>query len=219
MTIILRCSTLQMNWMRFFAFLQAVSRLLDENKSTLDSVDVELGTWEFNNSKFQERIQSGRKHLGSLVLQLDSIFCAGAIFLRRNSSARLWSLVYLVCLHFWVLYILFSHSPVSEESRSGAVFSLESINNTGGGWFRHGYYVHCVFCWFYLIFFRRYLLPGGVVYTASPFSEINTLHTWCSERVSTIISWGANLSFSTAHLGKNSKADMSGNKKCCIVRN
>lgn len=112
--------------------IEAVSRLLDENKSTLDAVDVELGTWEFNNSKFQERIQSGRKHLGSLVLQLDSIFCAGAIFLRRNSTARRWSLVYLVCLHFWVLYILFSHSPVSEESRSGAVFSLESINNTGG---------------------------------------------------------------------------------------
>lgn len=112
--------------------IEAVSRLLDENKSTLDAVDVELGTWEFNNSKFQERIQSGREHLGSLVLQLDSIFCAGAIFLKRNSTARRWALVYLVCLHFWVLYILFSHSPVSEESRSGAVFSLESINNTGG---------------------------------------------------------------------------------------
>lgn len=146
MTIVLRCSTLQMNWMRFYAFLQAVSRLLDENKSTLNAVDVESGIWEFSNSKlrplFEERIQSGRKHLGSLVQQLDSIFCAGAIFLRRNSTARLWSLVYLVCLHFWVVYILLSHSPVSEEARSGAVFSLESINNTGGGWFRHGYFVH-----------------------------------------------------------------------------
>lgn len=123
--------------MRFYAFLQAVSRLLDENKSTLNAVDVESGIWEFSNSKlrplFEERIQSGRKHLGSLVQQLDSIFCAGAIFLRRNSTARLWSLVYLVCLHFWVVYILLSHSPVSEEARSGAVFSLESINNTGGG--------------------------------------------------------------------------------------
>ncbi|XP_058195650.1 golgin candidate 2 [Rhododendron vialii] len=117
--------------------IEAVSRLLDENKSTLNAVDVESGIWEFSNSKlrplFEERIQSGRKHFGSLVQQLDSIFCAGAIFLRRNSTARLWSLVYLVCLHFWVVYILLSHSPVSEEARSGAVFSLESINNTGGG--------------------------------------------------------------------------------------
>ncbi|KAF7124563.1 hypothetical protein RHSIM_Rhsim12G0138900 [Rhododendron simsii] len=117
--------------------IEAVSRLLDENKSTLNAVDVESGIWEFSNSKlrplFEERIQSGRKHLGSLVQQLDSIFCAGAIFLRRNSTARLWSLVYLVCLHFWVVYILLSHSPVSEEAKSGAVFSLEIINNTGGG--------------------------------------------------------------------------------------
>ncbi|KAA8542814.1 hypothetical protein F0562_023966 [Nyssa sinensis] len=125
--------------------IEAVSRLLDENKSMLNSAnlsrtssgdDLESGIWEVSNSKlrpiFEERIRSGRKHLGSLVRQLDSIFCAGAVFLRRNSTARLWSLVYLVCLHFWVLYILMSHFPVSDEARSGAVISLENINNTGG---------------------------------------------------------------------------------------
>ncbi|CAL5371951.1 unnamed protein product [Camellia sinensis] len=116
--------------------IEAVSRLLDENKSKLNATDIESGIWEFSNSKlrplFKERMQSGRQHLGSLVRQLDSIFCAGAVFLRRNSTARLWSFVYLVCLHFWVVYILMSHSPVSDEARSGAVISLENINNTGG---------------------------------------------------------------------------------------
>lgn len=123
--------------------IEAVSRLLDENKSMLNGAenastsntgDLEAGVWEFPNSKlrFQRRIQSGRKHFGSLVQQLDSIFCAGAVFLRRNSTARIWALVYLVCLHLWVIYILMSHSSVSDESRSGAVFSLENINNTGG---------------------------------------------------------------------------------------
>lgn len=125
--------------------IEAVSRLLDEDKSMLNRVDVastsnrddlESGIWEFPNSKlrpmFEQRIQSGRKHFGSLVRQLDSIFCAGAVFLRRNSTARIWSVVYLVCLHLWVMYILMSHSSVSDEPRSGAVFSLENINNTGG---------------------------------------------------------------------------------------
>uniref|UniRef100_A0A5B7B8J6 Putative golgin candidate 2 n=1 Tax=Davidia involucrata TaxID=16924 RepID=A0A5B7B8J6_DAVIN len=125
--------------------IEAVSRLLDESKSmpnaadfssTSSRDDLETGVWELSNSKlrplFEERIRSGRQHLGSLVRQLDSIFCAGAVFLRRNSTARLWSLVYLVCLHLWVLYILKSHSPVSDEARSGAIVSLENINNTGG---------------------------------------------------------------------------------------
>ncbi|GFZ12288.1 golgin Putative 2 [Actinidia rufa] len=115
---------------------QAVSRFLDEKKSTLNAADIESGIWELSNSKlkpmFEQRLQSGRQHLGSLVRQLDSIFCAGAVFLRRNSTARMWSLVYLVCLHLWVVYILMSHSPVSEEAKSGAVISLENINNTGG---------------------------------------------------------------------------------------
>jgi hypothetical protein len=53
--------------------------------------------------------------------------------LKRNSTAKLWALIYLVCLHLWVIYILMSHSSPSNEGRSGAVISLENINNTGGG--------------------------------------------------------------------------------------
>ncbi|KAL3818620.1 hypothetical protein ACJIZ3_004525 [Penstemon smallii] len=123
--------------------IEAVSRLLDENKSTTNSADFtgssskddsESSMWQLSNSKLRpllkERMQSGQQHLGSLVRQLDSLYCAGAVFLRRNSTARVWALVYLVSLHLWVIYILMSHSPVSEDS-SGAVVSLENINNTG----------------------------------------------------------------------------------------
>jgi hypothetical protein len=81
---------------------------------------------------FHDRIRSGRKHLGSLLQQLDSIFLAGEVFLRRNSRAKVWSLVYLVCLHFWVIYILMSHSQESDGAKSGAIISLENINNTAG---------------------------------------------------------------------------------------
>ncbi|KAL0429547.1 UNVERIFIED_CONTAM: Golgin candidate 2 [Sesamum radiatum] len=125
--------------------IEGVSRLLDENRSIIDSADFpgtsstnnpESGVWQLSNSKlrplWKERMQSGQRHLGSLVRQLDSIFGTGAVFLRRNSTARTWSLVYLVCLHLWVIYILMSHSPASGDNRSGAVVSLENINNTGG---------------------------------------------------------------------------------------
>lgn len=116
--------------------LQAVSRLLDENKpvTSSSSRDLEFGAWDLSQSNlrplFEEKIRSGKKHIGSLLKQLDSIFLAGVVFLRRNPIAKLWSLVYLVCLHLWVIYILLSHSQSSAEPRSGAVFSLENINNT-----------------------------------------------------------------------------------------
>ncbi|KAL0464159.1 UNVERIFIED_CONTAM: Golgin candidate 2 [Sesamum latifolium] len=125
--------------------IEGVSRLLDENRSIIDSADFpgtsstnnpESGVWQLSKSKlrplWKERMQSGERHLRSLVRQLDSIFGTGAVFLRRNSTARTWSLVYLVCLHLWVIYILMSHSPASGDNRSGAVVSLENINNTGG---------------------------------------------------------------------------------------
>ncbi|GMY23953.1 golgin candidate 2 [Fagus crenata] len=122
--------------------IEAVLRLLDENKSMLadssstSSRDLESGTWEFSESRwgpiFHDRIRSGRKHLGSLLHQLDAIFLYGEVFLRRNSRAKVWSLVYLVFLHFWVLYIFLSHSQESNGAKSGAVISLENINNTGG---------------------------------------------------------------------------------------
>lgn len=116
--------------------IEAVSRLLDENKpvTSSSSRDLEFGAWDLSQSNlrplFEEKIRSGKKHIGSLLKQLDSIFLAGVVFLRRNPIAKLWSLVYLVCLHLWVIYILLSHSQSSAEPRSGAVFSLENINNT-----------------------------------------------------------------------------------------
>lgn len=123
--------------------IEAVSRLLEENKNavefsgTLSSFDIESGNWDLSKSKlrpmFENRMRSGGRHLGSLLRQLDAIFSAGAVYLRRNSVARLWSAVYLVCLHFWVIYILMSHSQESQEARSGAVISLENINNNTAG--------------------------------------------------------------------------------------
>lgn len=120
--------------------IEAVSRFLDENKSVLMTdaslKDLESGEWDLAQSKlrpmFEDKIRSGRKHFGSLVQQLDAIFLAGAVFLRRNPTAKLWSLVYLVCLHLWVIYILCSHSHTSNETKSGAVISLQNINNTSG---------------------------------------------------------------------------------------
>ncbi|XP_027340152.1 golgin candidate 2 isoform X2 [Abrus precatorius] len=124
--------------------IEAVSRLLDENMPSgatnmnpaSSSSDIESGLWELSNSKLKPmlkaRIHSGKRQLGSLLQQLDYIFVTGALFLKRNSTAKVWALIYLVCLHFWVIYILISHSGPSNEGRSGAVISLENINNTGG---------------------------------------------------------------------------------------
>lgn len=125
--------------------IETVSRFLEENKSELEYADLpntssrhdlESGRQELLTSNLKpllrERIRSGKQHLGLLVRQLDSIYCAGAMFLRRNSIARTWSLAYLLCLHLWVIYIVMSHSSVSDEARSGAVFALDNINNTGG---------------------------------------------------------------------------------------
>ncbi|KAI3735664.1 hypothetical protein L6452_15172 [Arctium lappa] len=111
--------------------IEAVSRSLEESKSYLKpgdhpTSDLESGIWE---PLFQERLRKGQKHIGSLVRQLDSIFLTGATFIRRNPMARIWSFAYLVCLHFWVLYIFRSQTAVS--AGSGAVISLENINNTG----------------------------------------------------------------------------------------
>lgn len=108
--------------------IEAVSRSLEESKSCLKlpTNDLESGIWE---PLFQERLRKGQKHIGSLVRQLDSIFLTGATFIRRNPMARIWSIAYLVCLHFWVLYIFRSQTAVSAVS--GAVISLENINNTG----------------------------------------------------------------------------------------
>ncbi|KQJ84994.1 golgin candidate 2 [Brachypodium distachyon] len=116
--------------------IEAVSRSLDNNASSLASsssssrIDIEAGTWQGSYSpRLRDRIRTGQQHLGSAIRQLDSIFSAGHIFLRRNPKALIWATVYLVCLHIWVLYILSSHST-APDTRPGATFSLESINKT-----------------------------------------------------------------------------------------
>ncbi|CAG7899649.1 unnamed protein product [Brassica rapa] len=116
--------------------IEAVTRLIEENKgmsaTEASSQDLEAGEWKLSGSKlkpaFQSKIRSGKKHLGWLVMQLNAIFVSGTVFLRRNPTAKIWALVYLVCLHLWVLYILLSHSNVSSsnELKSGAVISLEN---------------------------------------------------------------------------------------------
>ncbi|KAL6651902.1 hypothetical protein ACP70R_010827 [Stipagrostis hirtigluma subsp. patula] len=116
--------------------IEAVSRLLDNNASSVASwssssrIDIEAGAWhESHSPRLRDRIRAGQQQLGSAIRQLDSIFSAGHIFLRRNPKAQVWALVYLVCLHLWVMYILTSHPTVS-ETHPGATFSLESINKT-----------------------------------------------------------------------------------------
>ncbi|KAG2242965.1 hypothetical protein Bca52824_095184 [Brassica carinata] len=96
--------------------IEAVTRLIEENKgmsaTEASSQDLEAGEWELSGSKFKpvfrDKIRSGKKHLGWLVMQLNARFVSGTVFLRRNPTAKIWALVYLVCLHLWVLYILLS---------------------------------------------------------------------------------------------------------------
>ncbi|KAL9662639.1 hypothetical protein QQ045_027472 [Rhodiola kirilowii] len=119
--------------------IESVTRSLEEKKSLMSmasdsKMDIESGTWDYSKSKdkpsLEEKIRIGQQQLGSLLKQLDAIFSAGSAFLRRNPTARWWSLAYLICLHFWVIYILTTQSQSSDDSKSGAVVSLENINNT-----------------------------------------------------------------------------------------
>ncbi|KAL0651556.1 hypothetical protein Bca4012_094247 [Brassica carinata] len=118
---------------------QSQARLIEDNKgmsaTEASSQVLEAGEWKLSGSKlkpaFQSKIRSGKKHLGWLVMQLNAIFVSGTVFLRRNPTAKIWALVYLVCLHLWVLYILLSHSSTSSiELKSGAVISLENFSNS-----------------------------------------------------------------------------------------
>ncbi|XP_030534050.1 golgin candidate 2 [Rhodamnia argentea] len=123
--------------------IETVSRMLDEGHSTINvdnfsSIplkDIESGTWELFNSKtrplLEGKIRSGREQLHLIVRQLDAIFLAGSVFLKRNPTAKIWSLIYLVCLHLWVLYIFTSHTPPTPDAQSGAVMSLENMNSSG----------------------------------------------------------------------------------------
>ncbi|KAK9106107.1 hypothetical protein Scep_022951 [Stephania cephalantha] len=94
--------------------IETVSRMLDECKSSpqgpLSCDDLEAGKWELN-----------------------SLYSAGATFLRRNPMAKFWTFAYFLCLHFWVAYIFMSDSKASDDTVSGAVVSLAAgINKTIG---------------------------------------------------------------------------------------
>ncbi|XP_030455426.1 golgin candidate 2 [Syzygium oleosum] len=123
--------------------IETVSRMLDEGHSTINVdnfsgvplKDIESGTWELFNSRtrpsLEDKIRSGREQLHLLLRQLDAIFLAGSVFLKRNPTAKIWSLVYVVCLHLWVFYIFTSHTQPTPDARSGAVMSLENMNSSG----------------------------------------------------------------------------------------
>ncbi|XP_042398178.1 golgin candidate 2-like [Zingiber officinale] len=130
--------------------IETVSRLLDEDELPLQSTDlaqisdatgsfemadIESGKWRPSNSSFQpviirDKIRAGQRQLGSVLRQLDIVFSIGMVYLRRNQKAQLLAFLYLLCLHFWVFFILNSSSHISDGTKSGAVFSLETINNT-----------------------------------------------------------------------------------------
>lgn len=106
-----------------------------DNFSSVPLKDIESGTWELFNSKtrpsLEDKIRSGREQLHLLLRQLDAIFLAGSVFLKRNPTAKIWSLVYVVCLHLWVFYIFMSHTQPTPDARSGTVMSLENMNSSG----------------------------------------------------------------------------------------
>lgn len=127
---------------------QTVSKLLDENGAplqstdlvdnpgSLEAIDIESGTWQSSSSAgrpaIRDKIKTGQRQLGSALRQLDFIFSIGVIYLKRNQKAQVFSLLYLLCLHLWVIYIFNSNSHVSDTGKSGAVYSLETINKTSG---------------------------------------------------------------------------------------
>ncbi|XP_020586660.1 golgin candidate 2 [Phalaenopsis equestris] len=120
--------------------MEKLSRMLNENglsmeDSEFESLDIEAGRWQRSDhatkAALRERIRSGRQQLGLVIRQLDAIFSAGAIFVRRNTMAQFFSFFYLICLHLWVLYILMSHSEVSDGANQGTSF-LETTRNSSG---------------------------------------------------------------------------------------
>ncbi|XP_074588927.1 golgin candidate 2-like [Curcuma longa] len=130
--------------------IETVSRLLEENGlpqqsndltqnsdaiGSFEKVDIESGIWQRSSSSFQtaiirDKIKAGQRQLGSILRQFDIVLSIGAVYLRRNQKAQVLALIYLLCLHFWVFFVLNSNSHISDGTKSGAVFSLETINNT-----------------------------------------------------------------------------------------
>lgn len=64
-----------------------------------------------------------------LLRQFDMIFSAGAYYLRRHGMAKSFALIYLFALHIWVIFVMFLRTGEKQDTKSGALFSLESINN------------------------------------------------------------------------------------------
>ncbi|KAH7679729.1 hypothetical protein IHE45_06G077800 [Dioscorea alata] len=133
--------------------IEATSRMLDENGVSLHApdaannsgtgfadsfsrVDLETGTLlpstTASKPALHDKIRSRRQQLQSVMYQLDAIFVSGTIFLKRNPIAKSLSILYLFFLHLWVMYILMSHSQVSESASHGALLSLDTINRTSG---------------------------------------------------------------------------------------
>eukprot|EP01018_Ginkgo_biloba_P037192 Gb_39874 [translate_table: standard] len=117
--------------------LEAISNALFEERSMaqshtrkgnktavlLDSVsledDLEFGLsrpYDSRNKGINEEHDDFGGHPIVFILrQLDTIFSAGAYYLRRHGLAQLCALIYLVALHIWVMFVLFSHSQETED--------------------------------------------------------------------------------------------------------
>ncbi|KAG2319755.1 hypothetical protein Bca52824_012968 [Brassica carinata] len=120
--------------------IEAVTRLIEENKgmsaTEASSQDLEAGEWELSGSKFKpvfrDKIRSGKKHLGWLVMQLNARFVSGTVFLRRNPTAKIWALVYLLVSKEAVAFLCasfksnFQSKPKTEE-RDGWTNSEERV--------------------------------------------------------------------------------------------
>lgn len=102
----------------------------------LDSVsiddDLEFGlarSYGSRSKEINEHRDFGGRTIFFVLHQLDTIFSAGAYYLRRHGTAKYCAFAYLLALHIWVIFVLFLHSQEAEGTKSGALFSLDSINN------------------------------------------------------------------------------------------
>lgn len=116
----------------------AQSNIPNGKKSSilLDSIsiddDLEFGlarSYGSRSKEINEHGDFGGHTIFFVLRQLDMIFSAGAYYLRRHGPAKCCALAYLLALHIWVIFVLFLHSEEPEGSKSGALFSLDSINN------------------------------------------------------------------------------------------
>ncbi|KAL2621091.1 hypothetical protein R1flu_001296 [Riccia fluitans] len=64
-----------------------------------------------------------------LIRQVDALVMGGALVLRRSGMARAFAGLYLLALHWWVIFILFSHpaTTFSDNVDSASVFSAAKL--------------------------------------------------------------------------------------------